>query len=206
MLRLDELLKLSLLWYRTEDDKRERERMDVVRYNIEYIKPVLKREGKWAITDGNAVRIRAIVRTIPISYDNPVNPPKTHIYPVTFILEDLDLGFKSPVKLREGAIAKPEIPRKASRDSKGNIKRKGSKKSARERMARNNVKRGIQLQAFFETQYALAKVNALYGALYANRPPKVTNPKGIPFMGKHAWKVMREIVEPFIKNEIKKMG
>jgi len=154
------------------DNKRRRAKLDVLnariinRNNYDYNRST----KKWEQT-GQKIRIEFLIRTKPISY-RKTDTINTHRFPVTFIIDDLDKGINSTFRWRTGSLKKPIIAT-AGQDSK--------------KIANLNIKRGIQLQFFFELEFVLKQAGLLYGRCWAKRPPKITNPKRRIFFDKHSW-------------------
>ena len=172
-LTLKDVYRISKQYYKSEkgDDKKARYKLDVknarvtARQNYEY-----NRENKVWEQTGRDVRIDFLVQTEPISYKKTDNI-KIHKYPVTFLIHNISKGINSTFKWRTGSLKKPIFP-KPGFDSK--------------KVAELNIRNQVQLQFFYQSQFALKKHNLLFGRNWATRPPVKTNPKLIPFFDKHA--------------------
>ena len=174
---INELLKLSLSAYEKNeiDNKRKRMNEDVVsakltaRYGMKY-NPSNK---TWEQSEKKQVKITFIVKSEPTSYKD-ISGLKSHFYPVTFLIRDLDLGMDSPFRFRTGSLKKPKIAKKGKKLTEKD----------RKNIAKYNIKNGVQLQFFFHLEWVLDKYGLLYGINYANRPPKVTNKNLVPYFDK----------------------
>ena len=172
--KLIDIIRISRQYYKSSkgDDKAKRSRMDVInaritnRNNYEYNAST----KTWEQT-GRNVRIDFLVKTDPISYKKTDNI-KVHKYPVTFLIEDINLGIYSTFKWRTGGLKKP-IFKNPSLSSK--------------QIAERNIRNGCQMQFVYDLMWVLRKHNLLFGRSWVTRPPVKTNPKHIPFMDKHAW-------------------
>mgnify|MGYP000962522708 CR=1 FL=1 len=176
-----DIIRISRQYYKSPkgDDKAKRARMDVTnarvtnRNNYEY-NPSTK---SWEQT-GRNVRIDFLIKTYPISYKKTDNI-KVHKYPVTFLIEDINLGIFSTFKWRTGSLKKP-IFKNPSLSSK--------------QIAEKNIKNQVQLQFVYDLMWVLRKHNLLFGRSWVTRPPLKTNPKMTPFFDKHAWWIVSKFL------------
>ena len=183
---LVEILIISYDFYKTKDNKEWRSVIDVKsarlvrRTNFIYNKV----HGKWEQT-GRDCRFIFLVRSEPTSYKHN-SPLKVHWYPITFLIHDVSKGIYSPIKIREGSNFKPKFAKK------------GMSKERRKNIELINLKNGVQLQAFFDTQWVFKKYNLLYGPCYANKAPTIRNPKLLPFLSKHSYFIVKKILLPLL--------
>lgn len=175
-----QVLSLSRMWYRSIDDKARRARMDIVGARIiKKTRLTYNREtGRWE-QEGNSTKLIYNVRSIPESYESH-STIRVHRYPVTFWFQDINNGMNSVFRWRTGSFAKPRTRGKNTGDF--------------------NIKRGIQLQFFYELSYVLRYYGLLYGPNWATRRPTVTNKKMIPFFDKHAYYCFTKSVMPFLSD------
>lgn len=190
---IKEILELSLMEYKKKrvDDKFSRMKLDIIsarllkrknyKYNLQ--------DKKWEQT-GRDVKLEFIVKSDPISYKK-TDSLKIHAYPITFLFHDIDKEFLSPFKWRTGSLFRPRFAPK------------GSTKEQRDKITLYNLKKGIQLQFFFNLEFVLKKYNLLYGVNWTNRPPVITNPKLIPYLDKHALFICKKILPHVFKNRDK---
>ena len=183
---LAELLIISYDFYRAKDDKEWRSSIDVksarLIKRINFIYNRSKRE--WQQT-GRDCRFVFLVKSEPTSYKHN-SPLKVHWYPITFLIHDVSKGIYSPIKIREGSNFKPKFTKK------------GMTKDQRKKVELYNLKNGIQLQAFFDTQWVFKQYNMLFGPCYANRAPIKRNPKLLPFLSKHSFYITKKILLPLL--------
>ena len=189
---LKELFDLSYDYYRTKkiDDKRKRVKLDLVsakitrRQNLEYNFST----RQWEQTNPYGVLFTFIVNSKPKSYKR-IDNLKKHTYPVFFHFLDFSLGINSPVKLRTGSQFRwKKTP-------------KGTSSSERVKIAENNIKRGIQADFIFGgDMWLFDKLQILYGRNTTNgKPPKIKNPKMLPYLDKTALFCVQKIIIPMFK-------
>jgi hypothetical protein len=186
---LDELYEMSLYYYKTFENKKERMRMDVIsgtmqsRKNYKYDKSI----RDWVQT-GRDVLFIFLVRTNPVSYKKQ-DSIKIHKYPVYFLIHDISLGLSSPFKFRTGSMKKPLfVP-------------KGALPKVRQRIIDTNIRNMVQLQFFYELEWILQWNSILYGRSWANRPPMKANPQLLPFFDKHSLRVYEKLLRPILSRE-----
>ncbi len=183
---LKELIIISYDFYRSSDDKEWRSKLDIKnarlirRKNFSYNKT----KAQWEQT-GRDCKFIFMVSSEPISYVHN-SPLKVHHYPITFLIHDVSKGVDSPIKLREGGNHKPKFTKK------------GMTKEQRKNVELANLRNGTQLQAFFDTQWVFKQYNLLFGPCYADRAPKIRNPKLLPFLSKHSFFVATKILLPLL--------
>lgn len=187
---IKELLQLSLKdYYKKEDDKKWRAKLDIVSGKIVKRKNYkLNVETKQWEQTGRDVKIEFIIKSDPISYKK-TDHLAFHYYPVTFLIHSIELGFESPFKFRTGSLKKPKFSKK------------GSTKEERERVNLYNLRNGIQLDFFFHNEWVLRKFNLLYGVNWAAWPPNKTNPRMIPYFDKHSFFIVKNIFPHLFKNK-----
>jgi hypothetical protein len=176
-----DIIKISKQYYKsaTGDDKKARSKLDIKSAKITARKNYTydPSEKRW-IQTGRDVLLSFIVSSQPISYKK-TDTINTHKYPVFFLIHDVEKGIDSTFKWREGGLKKPIFAKQGLSSVQ---------------VANANIRNGTQLQFFFDSEFALKKHNLLYGRCWANRPPTKTNPKMIPFFGKHAWTICSSIL------------
>ena len=186
-----EILSLSYLYYKNIDNKAWRMTLDVnsayiiSRNNFQYDRS----KRKW-VQSGRDAKIVLNVISRPVSYER-IDTVKIHKYPVTFLLKDITLGLNSPFKWRTGSLKKPIIAKK------------GKKYTSKERIniANTNIKRGIQLDFFYNLSAVLKGYDLLYGINWASGLPKKSkNKKHIPYFDKTAYFVVVKILIPLLNN------
>jgi hypothetical protein len=148
---------------------------------------------------GSSVKFVFLITTDPVSYKRPKWDTGKHKYPIYLLLKDMSKGIDSPLRWRDGSFKKPRfgksIPLGASKQQKEKIRKKNAE------IQKGNIKNGIQMQAFFDTHWVQSQYGLLYGPNYANRSPKIKNPKEYPFFSKHMWYIINTIVLPFFRKE-----
>jgi hypothetical protein len=190
---LNEILKVSMARYKKADNKAARSREDItnaklyVRKNYSYDKS----RRMWVQEPRKEVRLEFMVRSRPTSYKVPAWQPAKRQYPVTFIIRDMGLGMDSPFKWRTGSLKKPSIPPPKAG------------KFLNERAALSNIKRGIQMQFFFELSHVVKRYGLLHGPDWSNRAPKKTNPSMDIFFDKHAYMIARKVLQPLFRSSRK---
>lgn len=183
---LAELMFISYDYYKKVDDKAWRSSIDIKsarlirRTNFSFN----RQKGTWEQT-GRDVRMQFMVRSEPTSYKHD-SPLKVHWYPCTFVIHNIGQGIYSPVKLRAGSNFKPKFPTK------------GMSKEQRKQIEKINLRNGVQLGAFFTTQWVFKQFGILFGPCYANRAPLITNPDLIPFLSKHEFYIANKILTPLL--------
>lgn len=199
---LREVYRRSRAYYKLKsgDDKKRRYKMDIVnaklifRNNFEYNRST----KEWEQT-GREVKFVFIVKSDPESYPRRDNIPK-HTYPVTILLRDVSMGIDSPFRWRTGSLKRPKFPRRSSRDESDPRKKK-SIIEENKRIQESNIRRGVQMQFFFELEWILDKYNLLFGPNYAAWPPRITNPRNHVFWDKHFLFLYIHILHPLLTNE-----
>jgi len=171
------------------DNKARRMKLDVVsgkitgRNNLKYNKETKKWEQI-----GRDVKIEVLVHTKPISYK--ANNKVKHYYPVTFLIHDFEKGVYSSFRWRTGSFSRPVFPKK------------GTSTKQRQKLEERNIRKGIQLQFFFQSMAILKKYGLLYGPDTTNhKMPKKANPKMAVFFDKHALFVVEKILIPLFKRK-----
>jgi hypothetical protein len=104
-----------------------------------------------------------------------------HEYQVVIQLDKLSID--APVKLRVGAQGRWDF-------GPGGKARKIGRGRNIKIIEGSNVARGINADFFFRCSWLYHKEGILFGRDWTNRPPVVTNPKGILFLPKHALAVV----------------
>jgi hypothetical protein len=183
---LAELIQISYDAYHLIDNKELRSSLDIKnarlirRHNYNYNKT----KNQWEQT-GRDIRLIFLVHSRPISYKTN-SKLKDRYYPIIFLIHDISKGIYSPIKIREGSNYKPKFSKP------------GMTKKQREQIEEENIKKGIQLQAFFDSQWVYKKYGILFGPCYADRAPIKRNPKLIPFLSKHSWFICKNILLPLL--------
>jgi len=181
---LRQMLKLSYKYYKSSkgDSKDWRAILDISRAtlrgskNFEYDKT----ESTWVQT-GRNIKMEFICSTKPISYEKKDSIP-IHKYPVTFLIRDFNAGLDSTFKFRTGSQFKPKFSAK------------GMSADQTKKITEYNIKKGIQMQFFFELSYVLFQRGLLYGKNWAKWKPMKTNPKGYVFFDKHSFFIFKKMV------------
>jgi hypothetical protein len=185
---ISSIFKLSHKYYKSSqvDDKKARGRLDITsskvvsKKNFKY-----DRSLKQWIQTGQTSKIITEVKTNPTSYEFNSNI-KIHKYPITFQFQQIEKGFDTPFRWREG-------------DQK-TVKFKTNEKQSSSSITDINITNKTQLQFFFEMEW-VAKINSLlYGRCRAKWYPKSTNPKGYIYFGKHAFWVVEKLIFPLFKS------
>jgi hypothetical protein len=186
---LSELISISYDFYRKKDDKAWRSSQDIVNARISRRTNFKYNPGKreWEQT-GRDVLIVFTVRSNPKSYKTN-SKIKNRYYPISFLVHDVSKGINSPVKIREGSNFKPHFTKS------------GMTKQQRETVEKRNITKGIQLQAFFDSQWVYKQYGILFGPCYAIRPPRKRNPDLIPFLSKHSFFCATKILLPLLGKE-----
>lgn len=167
------------------DDKKNRAKLDVItgkivtKNNFTY-----DRSKKQWVQSGQSSKLLFEIKTDPVSYVKN-DTIKIHKYPVTFEFKNLSLGLGSPFKWREG-------------DQKAVILKKPGASSTD--IANINIKNKTQLQFFFEMEWVAKINNLLWGRCRAKWFPRITNPRGYIYFGKHAYYLMKKIVIPLLSS------
>jgi len=189
---LKQLLESSYALYRSKeiDDKRKRVKLDLVsakirrRSNLEFNQSL----KIWEQTNPYGVIFEFIVNSKPISYKR-IDKLKKHTYPVFIHFLDFSLGMNSPVKLRTGTQFKwKKTP-------------KGSSTKERQKIAERNIHNGVQADFIFGGNMFLYDLfGILYGRNSSNgKPPKIRNPKMLPYLDKTALFVITKIIIPMFR-------
>ena len=184
---IEQVMRLSRIHYSQVDDKKKRYKQDVVsgrlvsRNNLTYNRSA----GEWQQT-GREMKFIFQVKTDPVSYTRR-DSLRVHTYPVVFIIKNFELGIHSPFRWRTGTMKKPQFAKK------------GLPTEKRQKIQEDNIRRGIQMQFFFELSWVLKRYGLLFGPNYAAWPPRVVNPRLMPFFDKHALSILETILIPFLK-------
>lgn len=199
---LRELYELSQdLYEGSVDNKAKRSKIDVKSVRIIKRNNIIfdRKTKSWEQT-GRSAKIQCLITSIPTSYEKQDTIDR-HKYPVTFLIKNINMGIDSPFKFRTGSNARPRFPEK------------GDSKKTRIDKINYNIKRGIQMQFFFDLEWVLNQFNLLYGPDRTNGPPKEKktksgkpfkggNPNLNPFFDKHSLTVFEKILLPFFKKEL----
>jgi hypothetical protein len=190
---LKEIYLLSKKLYRSNlvDDKKHRMELDIKTAKMTVIKNFTfdatakgwKQEGK------RHIKFEFLVKSVPISYQK-IDTLKVHFYVVTFLFYDLEgMGINSPFRWRTGSLKKPLLKKRSKSTSE---------------LANYNIKRGIQLQFFFNLMVVLSKFGLLYGPDTTNHQlPRKTNPKLLPYFDKHSLFIVEKIFFPLLTSSNK---
>ena len=180
-----DIVKLSWKYYRSKegDNKNTRMKVDIKsarvtkRQNYQYDPSTKQFEQT-----GRDIRLDFIVASDPKSYKKTDNI-KIHKYPVTFIIHSLELGMFSTFKLREGGLKKPIF---------------ANPSMSSQQIGEKNIRAGIDMHFIYSLMFVYKKYNLLFGRNYTSRPPIKTNPKMIPYFGKHSWFIVKNILPKLI--------
>jgi hypothetical protein len=188
-----EIYKISKqLYYKKVDDKAERMRLDITGARMTQRQNFTYDAGakQWVQTGLRHLKFIFIVSSKPISYKKTDSIP-IHKYPVTVVIYDISLGWKSPFRWRTGTAKKVLFARA------------GSKPEVRKKMGEQNIRNGRQLDFFFKLEQLLSFYGLLYGPNTTNKkPPNIANPSWIPYFDKH----MLFVVEKFLRHLFTKEG
>jgi hypothetical protein len=186
-----EVFRLSRDLFRSKkvDNKERRAKMDVTSAKVSTIKNFTfdKNVGKWKTTNKRSVKFEFIVRTKPISYKKRDRIP-THIYPVFFVLYDIEQGVRSAFRYRSGGLKKPLFAPK------------GCSAEKRLKIEEQNIRNGTDMHFFYSLEKVLQQYGLLYGICYANRLPRKTNPQLLPYMEKHSFWCVLKLLIPILHN------
>lgn len=188
---LAQVWKMSKQYYRSKggDDKEKRSRLDcksvrfTARNNMEYDNS----QKKW-IQVGRDIKMIFIIKTNPVSYRR-IDTVKNHVYEITLLLHNFELGMNSPFHLRVGGLKRPIWGKK------------GDSKAKRIQIANSNVKRQCQMQFIVECMYVYKMNNILFGPNFCTRPPRKTNPKNKIFFPKHFVFLLRKVIIPLFRSD-----
>lgn len=165
------------------DDKNKRANLDIIsgkiitKNNFKYDRS----KKQWVQTNKTSKLIFEI-KTNPISYKK-IDTIKIHKYPVIIEFKNVSMGLETPFKWREG-------------DQKAIVFNKPGMTS--EEIANINIKNKSQLQFFFDMEWVAKMNNLLYGRNRAKWFPRITNPRGYIYFGKHAFFLIKKIVLPLL--------
>lgn len=166
------------------DNKKKRSKLDVIsgkiasKNNFKY-----DRSKKQWVKSGASSKLVFEVKTDPVSYVKN-DTIKIHKYPIIFEFKNIDENINTAFKWREG-------------DQKAVVFSKPGMTSTD--IANINIKNKSQLQFFFDMEW-VAKMNGLlWGRCRAKWFPRVTNPRGYIYFGKHAFYVLQKIVMPLFQ-------
>jgi hypothetical protein len=204
---LREIIRMSEHAYKTTiDDKRKRYKIDIVSGRVSFRRGLTydKSTKDWVQT-GKEVRVDILVKSDPKSYKvtDDIIP---HKYNITILFKDFLKKWDSPVRLRTGSNYKPRFPKKTvgsagkiseAKDEKEKDKIRKAKEvisNQNKKIMEWNIKKGIQMQFFFQSQYVYKMNNLLFGPCYANRPPIIANPHNLIFLDKHTFFVCMKLL------------
>lgn len=167
------------------DDKKNRAKLDVISGKIVTKNNfIYDRSKKQWLQSGQSSKLLFEIKTDPVSYVKN-DTIKIHKYPITFEFKNLSLGLLSPFKWREG-------------DQKSVVLKKPGASTTD--IANINIKNKTQLQFFFDMEWIAKINNLLWGRCRAKWFPRITNPKGYIYFGKHAYYLMRKVVIPLLNS------
>ena len=184
-LTIKDIITISYQYYRSSkgDDKSKRSDLDIVsakvtaRKNYEY-----NRSSKSFEQTGRDIKFEFLCKSKPVSYKK-TDSINIHKYPITILIHNIDAGLNSTFKIREGSLKKPIF--------------KNTKMNS-EQLANRNILNGVDLHFVYNLMFTYKQYNILYGINYTTRPPKFTNPKMIPYLGKHSWFIITKIMIPLL--------
>lgn len=182
---LREVYLLSLSEYKKQgiDDKKRRAGLDVLygkligRNNLQFDRS----EKKWKQV-GREIKLVFKIKTDPISYTKN-DTVKIHSYDVTFLIKDYRKGVDSPFRSRVGSNKKPVFPKK------------GASPEERLKIINNNIKNGIQLQSYFESQFTFKILGILFGPCHAKMPKRTNAPV---YWSKHELFIFEKMLVPLL--------
>ena len=167
------------------DDKKKRSKLDVISGKIVTKNNfIYDRSKKIWTQSGQSSKLLFEIKTDPVSYVKN-DTIKIHKYPITFEFKDISKGLDSSFKWREG-------DQKAIIFSKPGMTSKD--------VANINIKNKSQLQFFFDMEWVAKINNLLWGRCRAKWFPRVTNPRGYIYFGKHAYYLMKKVVIPLLQS------
>lgn len=187
-LTIRDIITISYQYYRSTngDNKSRRADLDIVsakiiaRKNYEY-----NRSTKSFEQTGRDIKFEFLCKSKPISYKK-TDTINIHKYPIIILIHNIDAGLDTTFKIREGSLKKP-------------IFKNNSMTS--EQLANKNILNGVDLHFIYHLMFVYRHYNILYGINYTTRPPQHTNPKLIPYLGKHSWFIMTKIMIPLLTNK-----
>ena len=186
-----EIYELSKLYYKTHDDKKERMKLDVLSATISARKNyTYDRSTRQWVQTGREVLFTFLVRTKPISYKK-IDTIAIHKYPVYFLFRDISMGTASAFRWREGNMyARPTFARK------------GMTAHQRKMIADLNVRKGVQLNFFFNVMQLADFYGLLHGPNFTNKQfPIRANPDLWVYFGKHALACITKLLIPILTKE-----
>lgn len=186
-----EVYELSKLYYKKHDDKKERMKLDVLSASLTARKNyTYDRSTRQWIQTGREVLFTFLVRTKPVSYKK-TDSIKIHKYPVYFLFRDLSMGMNSAFRWREGNMyARPSFARQ------------GMNAKQRQMIADLNIRKGIQLNFFFNVMQLADFYGLLHGPNFTNKQfPTRANPELWIYFGKHALACINKILIPLLTRE-----
>lgn len=190
-LTLGEMVRISRDLFKSEevDDKKKRARLDVVSAKVVATKNFSynKVTKLWEDINRRAVKFEFLVKTDPVSYQHN-DGLKFHYYPVIFVLYSVEDGMNSEFRYRSGSLKKPLFAPK------------GATADQRKKIDIQNIRNGVDMHFFFNLEFSLRSENLLYGPCYANRAPKVTNPKKYVYLEKHSWAAVTKVLIYILNN------
>ncbi len=193
------LLTISYTWYKKNDSKAWRAKIDIKsgkivgRMGLDYD----RKTKSWNQTS-REVKIEVLVKSQPESYDDK-SELKNHFYPVTILIKDWNQKFDSAFRWRTGSNYKPRFAKKKITEQKTKAAKDKVRKENKKIM-QSNIKKGVQLQFFFQLSFVLEKWGLLFGPQHARGAPKKTNPDLVPFADKHFFYIARKILPPLFSN------
>lgn len=186
-----EIYELSRLYYKTQDDKKQRMKLDVISATIKARKNYTYNRStrQWEQT-GREILFTFLVRTSPVSYKK-TDSIKIHKYPIYFLFRDISMGMNSAFRWREGNMY-----------SRPSFARKGMTAKQRQTIADLNIRKGIQMNFFFNVMQLADFYGLLYGPNYTNKHfPTKANPELWIYFGKHALACINKILIPILTRE-----
>ncbi len=194
------ILTLSEAVYKKKkiDNKKKRAKQDIVSAKLTARKGLsYDRKNKAWEQSSREVKIEFLVKSDPTSYKKR-DSIKNHFYPITFLVRNWDKGLDSAFRCRVGSLAKPHFSKKIKKDM--NEKTKEKIRKSNKKIADYNIKKGIQMQFFFDSMRVYRLEGILWGVDYTNALPKVRNPDLIPFFSKHEYYIVTKILPYFFAN------
>ena len=189
------LLTISYAWYKSADgdSKPWRAKLDIkggrvtARRGLDYN----KKTKSWD-QSAREVKVEILVKSQPSSYKDK-SQIKSHWYPVTILIKNWEKKFDSAFRYRTGSQVMPKFPTK--KVSQG--KNKAEKDKIRDKnlkIQQRNIKKGIQLQFFFQLEFAMNKWGLLFGRNRTNGSPSITNKGLVPFCDKHFFYICKKVL------------
>jgi len=192
-----QLLELSYSVYGKEvDDKKARAVLDVTDAKITYRNNLEEKKGEWTQT-GRNVKIVFRCKSVPFSYKKSDNV-SPHIFPVTFLIRNIDEGVDSAFKYRSGSNFKWKTTGQKISEGRNTAEKDRIRKKNKS-VSESNIKNGIDAHFVFHLMNVLKHKRLLYGPDTTNgKLPKVTNKNLLFYFEKHSLYCLENFVIPML--------